>query len=139
MKHGHGQGQATDRRPASALSPQPRATRTDKEAEDPEIVVKKKADKVSDFFDRAQYYTHYSWPELKQNIRGADYFPSVTRFYPAQQTAVDMFYNEQEFKAGNTELKAKVLKKLGIGYAYLAPKVPGHDSAATLEDQLKDQ
>lgn len=133
------QGQA-QHRPAAGISPQPRNTRRNADEEDPEIPPRPvKADKVGEFFDKAPYHMNYSWAFLKQTIRGADYFPSVTRFYPAQNVAVDMFYNESEYKAGATDLKQKALNKAGIKYAFLAPKVAGHDKADTLETQLKDQ
>ena len=130
---------ATYRKPASGLTPQPRDTRTDKEAEDPEINSARKPDKVSNFFEEAPYHMSYAWAELKKNIRGADYFLTVSRYYPAQKTAVDLFYSEAEYKAGDTAAKRKGLNKMGIKYAFLAPKVSGHDGAATLADQLKDQ
>ena len=138
MSKNNGQA-ATYRKPASGLTPQPRDTRTDPEAEDPEIKSAKKPDKISIFFDKAPYHTHFAWADLKKNIRGADYFLTVSRFYPAQNTAVDLFYSEDEYKAGDTAAKRKGLNKMGIKYAFLAPKVSGHDGAATLEDQLKDQ
>ena len=132
-------GQATYRKPASGLTAQPRDTRTDKDAEDPEITSTKKLDKVSTFFEDSPFHMSFAWADLKKTIRGADYYLTVSRYYPAQKTAVDLFYSEAEYKAGDTAVKRKGLNKMGIKYAFLAPKVSGHDGAATLADQLKDQ
>lgn len=132
--------QNTAQRPASGITAQPAAKRTNADQEDPEPNKKAvKADKVADFFDRAAYFSGYQFPCLKQTIRGADFFLSVSRYYPNQKVAVDMFYSAHEYAGGNIEFKQTALNREGIKYVFLAPGVAGHDTVKTLDAQIAEQ
>lgn len=132
--------QNTAHRPASGITAQPAPTRTDKEQDDIEPHKKPvKADKVADFFERAAYFSGYQFPCLKQTIRGADFYLSVSRYYPAQKVAVDMFYSAHEYAGGNIEFKQTALNREGIKYVFLAPGVAGHDTVNTMDAQIAEQ
>ena len=132
--------QNTVQRPAAGITPQPAPKRTGADQDDPELPKKApKTDRVADFFDRAAYFSGYQFPCLKQTIRGADFFLSVSRYYPNQKVAVDMFYSAHEYAGGNIEFKKAALNREGIKYVFLAPGVAGHDTVKTLDTQIAEQ